>query len=194
MPDATLVDPIAQQNAAAEQVAIATSGVAPLDRAVNADGAAAFDWGHHTPGDLAGAYRVAAFWLAVGGRLLADRGLGLAGAKALTWATTYNSLPITLSYGVAGVLTDASSTLQAALEGSNAPALQRAEALAIVTQLRANATAAQQIADTTTIQGRIEGWVTKLEGWAKVAGLVLAVAVAGMLGWGTYRAVRWVRG
>lgn len=193
MADASLVDPNAQWSAASEQVQAAVAGLR-LDRAAEADGAAAFDWGAHTPGDLAGAYRAAAFWLAVGGRLLQTRGLAIPAGQALTWATTYSSLPVSLSYGVSGVLTGAADTLQKAIDPSTAPTLPKSDALAIVAQLRSHALAAQQIADTTTIQGRIEGWIARLEGWAKVAGIAVAVAVAGMLGWGTYRAVRWVRG
>lgn len=193
MADAQLVDANGQWSAASEQIQAATVGLR-LDRAADADGAAAFDWGAHTPGDLAGAYRTIAYWLAVGGRLLQTRGLAYPAGQALTWAATYGGLPFTLSYNVSGVLTGAADTLQAAIEESSAPTLAKADVLTIVGQLRSHALAAQQLADKTTLQGRIEGWVSKLEGWAKVAGLVAAATVAGMLGWGAYRVVRFIRG
>jgi hypothetical protein len=195
MSDASLIDATAQRNAAAEQAALAASGVPLLGHWTEVDGAAAFDWRNHTPGDLAAAYRTVAFWQSVASRALGDSALAYAGGKALSWAIGYGALPVTLSYGTAGVLTDAADAIQtSAVNSATASSTAKADALVVAGNLRGFAGAAQALADGATWQGRLNGWIATLEGWAKVAALVVAAVVATALGWGAYRTARWVRG
>lgn len=178
----------AQSEAVAAQIAYAVEG-SSLDSAQHAESYSLFQ---SPPGDLAGAYRTAAYYTAVAARLIGDRALAGTATSYATQAAVYGASPLAIPFGAGDVLVGAGQAIKTAADAS--PSAGAVQAKGEADKLIAWSAPTNELTLSSSSLGRLYQWLEKLEGWAKTAAVVGGGLLGIASGWVVYRAIRWVRG